>query len=275
MYSLKIPIDQKVYTKLMKGKTVTVGGKLGGHPVKFEFTEAQKHVFNRLKRNMKNGKGTHLNLNDFDDALVEHTDQNGGRINKSIKRGFNKIGKTAEKAGKFIKKNAGQAVEVVKDVVPKQALAQALNSIVDTGVTAGLTAVGAPEAIPLARAGTHLGINSGLSTFYANDFSKKQTKKSALNALKQGAIDGSKTTAREMVVSGLKSISAPSTGAGYGMGLKPVTKPKAKKPVAKKPMAKRSGKAIADNQFAGSMIPLGGSFRELGNGFNKKGIPVY
>lgn len=264
MYFLDVLISKDVLNKLLANKKVTVSVVANGIKVRFEFNESQKKTFQKFKRNIKNNKGTRLKLDEMVDILFEEIDYiNGGSIFKSIKRGFQKFGKqvknTAKKAEKIIKKsadfvakNAGDAVESVKDVIPPGVAKQLLQGLTTAGITATAMALGQPELIGPLNALASQGVNMGVNTFYANDFSEKQTKQGALRALKQGA----KETAKEAVTSTVKDALKPSAvapqnndnvtvGQGYGKK-KPANKKKSQKGTSMLPLS------------GGSMMPLKG-----------------
>ena len=274
MYSIVVQITENTLNKLLNNKTVTVKDQ-NGHNVTLVFPEANKSLFTRMKRNVKNGKGTRVNLDKLDDILVQDV-IDGGNIMRSLKKGFKKVDKAFKKAGKYIAKNAGDAAESVKKVVPKKDLSIALQTLATAGIIAGTTAIGQPAlGVPLAMGATK-GIDAGVNTIYANDFSKKQTAK----GWQKAAIKGTTETAIKTAVNSAKSVGAPSKATtvtvpeaipvatvvdGSGAKKKRVTKPKSKpKSKGGNVSIKLDGRVHRGAYRKTNEVVVGGSFMQIG-----------
>jgi hypothetical protein len=200
MYNIIVQLSAATVTKLLKGNNVTLKNQ-DGYTVTLVFGEANKKLFTKMKRNVKNSKGTRVNIEQLDDVLVQDV-VDGGNILRSIKKGFKKIDKGFKQAGKYVKKNAGDIAESAKKIVPKKDLSTALGVLATAGIMAGTTAIGNPAlGVPLSMAASK-GIDAGVNTVYANDFSKKQTAKGWRNA----AIKGTAETAVKTALNSAKSV---------------------------------------------------------------------
>ena len=85
--SAQIAITKKQLNSLMKGKTVTVKN-VGELNIQLDFITKSKA--STLLRNIRNGKGTRINLN----MLTNYTLVTGGKLN--IGKALNNLGKDAK-----------------------------------------------------------------------------------------------------------------------------------------------------------------------------------
>ena len=266
MYNIVVQVSAATITKLLKGNNVTLKNQ-DGYDVTLVFGEANKKLFTKMKRNVKNSKGTRLNIDQLDDVLIQDV-VNGGNILRSLKKGFKKIDKGFKQAGKYVKKNAGDIAESAKKIVPKKDLSTALGVLATAGIMTGTAAIGAPMlGVPLSMAATK-GIDAGVNTVYANDFSKKQTAKGWQNA----AIKGTTETAVKTALNSAKSVGTTTKSAPTAIPVAQVVEGTGAKKRGRKPKgegisikldrnihhgAVRKGKEVFS--AGGSFISIGGS----------------
>lgn len=245
MYHIEVKISSAVLKKLLAGKTVTIKNQ-GEHSVTLVYAEANKKAFTKIKRNIKNLKGTRINNTDLHDAMYPD-EVNGEGILKSLKKGFNKVGKSFEKFGNKVEKeankNAGKYAETAKKFIPRQVV----QGVINAGILAGATAIGQPElALPAQKAA-----NVGVNTLYKKDFKKK-------GGWEKAAKDGVIQTAVDEALGAVKNSIKPTKA------VIPTAVPIAD--VAGKGMRKRIMKPKLDLNInvGGSFKPVGGSFKPIG-----------
>ena len=147
--STQIAITKKQLNSLMKGKTVTVKN-VGELNIQLDFIDKSKA--STLLRNIRNGKGTRINLNMLSNYQILSS---GGKIN--IGKALNKLGKDA-KAGVFEVNHALKSNPIASAMV-KEGAAQ----IANIGLTALGTATGNPIMGKVAGSMASQGVKAGLS----------------------------------------------------------------------------------------------------------------
>ena len=133
----------------MKGKTVTVKN-VGELNIQLDFINKSKA--STLLRNIRNGKGTRINLNMLSNYQILSS---GGKLN--IGKALNKLGKDA-KAGVFEVNHALKSNPIASAMV-KEGAAQ----IANIGLTALGTASGNPMLGKVAGSMASQGVKAGLS----------------------------------------------------------------------------------------------------------------
>jgi hypothetical protein len=147
--SAQIAITKKQLNSLMKGKTVTVKN-VGELNIQLDFITKSKA--STLLRNIRNGKGTRINLN----MLTNYTLVTGGKLN--IGKALNKLGKDA-KNGVFEVNHALKSNPIASAMV-KEGAAQ----IANIGLTALGTATGNPIMGKVAGSMASQGVKAGLAS---------------------------------------------------------------------------------------------------------------
>lgn len=260
MYHIEVKIGADALKKLLGGKTVTVKNQ-GDYVITLVYSEANKKAFTKMKRNVKNMKGTRVNNEGLHDVLYSD-EMDGEGILKSLKKGFQKVGKSFEKFGNSVEKaankNAGKYAETAKKFIPKKLV----QDVINTGIVAGATAIGQPGlALPAQKAA-----NLGVNTLYKKDFTKKGGwDKAAKDGLIQSAVD----EALGAVKNGIKP-SAPASKVptavpvaiveGYGIRSK-----KVKVKVALQGPSNTGGN-VAVKKRGRPKKATGGSFKEITSG---------
>ena len=152
MEFVNIFLTKKQMNDLDQGKSITV--KQNGD-IDFMIEFKDKKMKTKLLRNLKNGKGTRINLNMIKNYKVGNDNLEGGKIN---------IGKAFKSAGKEIKTGIMDVNKTLKsDPVARAVVKEALSQGVNLGVTALGTASGNPIAGKFLGSVASQGVKAGLT----------------------------------------------------------------------------------------------------------------